>query len=397
MNNIWPRVALRRVLTPISRPESINPTGLYRILGTHWYAHGLYVKDIKSGSEIQADRIYRVEQGDFVYNRLFAWKGSFAVATEDNHGDYVSNEFPCFRVNQEIADSEYLWKYFSRIPAWEEALSLSTGGTPTSRNRLKEEKLLAMEIPLPPLEEQRRIVVRIEELATRIEEARGLRRETVKEIEKLLPSMVSGTLATFEIEARNVTIESIAHSVTDGDHLPPPRTDSGIPFIFISHVIGGKINFSDCKWVSPEYFNSLAATRIARRGDLLYTAVGSYGIPCLVDTDEPFCFQRHIAIIKPDRKQIIPEFLKWILSSSDVYEQATKAATGSAQLTVPLRAIRKLKFLLPSFPEQRRIVAYLDDLQAKVDALKQLQTETQAELDALLPSILDKAFKGELV
>ncbi|MDQ6642992.1 MAG: restriction endonuclease subunit S [Chloroflexota bacterium] len=65
-------------------------------------------------------------------------------------------------------------------------------------------------------------------------------------------------------------------------------------------------------------------------------------------------------------------------------------------MTVPLRSIRKLTFNLPSLPEQRRIVAYLDDLQAKVDALKQLQAETSAELDALLPSILARAFKGEL-
>jgi type I restriction enzyme S subunit len=45
---------------------------------------------------------------------------------------------------------------------------------------------------------------------------------------------------------------------------------------------------------------------------------------------------------------------------------------------------------------QRRIVAELDALQAEVDALKRLQAETAAELDALLPSILDRAFKGEL-
>ena len=50
----------------------------------------------------------------------------------------------------------------------------------------------------------------------------------------------------------------------------------------------------------------------------------------------------------------------------------------------------------PSLEEQRRMVAYLDGLQAKVDALKQLQSQTQMELDALLPSVLDKAFKGEL-
>lgn len=152
----------------------------------------------------------------------------------------------------------------------------------------------------------------------------------------------------------------------------------------------------DCKWVSPEYFSSISVNRVPKRGDVLYTAVGSYGVPCLVDTDQPFCFQRHIAIIKPDPELILSTFLKWVLSSSDVFEQATRVATGSAQLTVPLRGIRNLQFALPSLSEQRRIVTYLDNLKAKLDALKQLQTETAAELDALLPSVLDKAFKGEL-
>ncbi len=58
--------------------------------------------------------------------------------------------------------------------------------------------------------------------------------------------------------------------------------------------------------------------------------------------------------------------------------------------------MRKTQIPLPPLPEQHRIVAYLDRLQAKVDALKNLQAETAAELDALLPSILDRAFKGEL-
>lgn len=168
-------VRLGEVLRPVSRPEPVDPAKTYRILGAHWYAQGLYIKDTKPGSEIQADKVYRVEKGDFVYNRLFAWKGSFAVATVENHDCYVSNEFPCFTVDDDRADGNYLWRYFSRASAWEAALGLSTGETPTSRNRLKEENFLAMKIPLPPLPEQRRIVVRIEELAAKIEEARGLR------------------------------------------------------------------------------------------------------------------------------------------------------------------------------------------------------------------------------
>ncbi len=61
-----------------------------------------------------------------------------------------------------------------------------------------------------------------------------------------------------------------------------------------------------------------------------------------------------------------------------------------------LKDLEKLTIPIPPLSEQHCIVAYLDDLQAKVDGLKQLQAETEAELNALLPSILDKAFKGEL-
>src|SRR5690348_9975150 len=156
MKKVSPLVPLAEVVKPICRPHSVDPEKSYRILGAHWYAEGLYVKDTLPGSQIRADKVFRVEEGDFVYNRLFAWKGSFAVATAANAGCYVSNEFPCFVVNPDKADANFLWRYFSRVSAWEEALGLSTGGTPTSRNRLKEEKFLAMEIPLPPLIEQRR-------------------------------------------------------------------------------------------------------------------------------------------------------------------------------------------------------------------------------------------------
>jgi type I restriction enzyme S subunit len=116
----WPLVPLREVLLPVSRPEVIIATERYRLLGAHWYAEGLYIKDTKAGSEIQAAKLFRVETGDFVYNRLFAWKGAFALAGNDVDGCYVSNEFPCFRVQQTRLDGRYLHYYFSRETVWNE-------------------------------------------------------------------------------------------------------------------------------------------------------------------------------------------------------------------------------------------------------------------------------------
>src|SRR5579872_7049398 len=189
MSNKWPRVPLGEVLQPVSRPEPVESDKLYRLLGAHWYAKGLYVKEEKLGSEIRARSVYRVEKGDFVYNRLFAWMGSFAFADTSVHNCYVSNEFPCFHVHPERLDGRFLWRYFSRTDSWKEALGLSTGGTPTSRNRLKEARLLGMAISLPSLVEQQRIVARVEAIASRIAEAQRLREELTEDGDRLLVQM----------------------------------------------------------------------------------------------------------------------------------------------------------------------------------------------------------------
>ena len=185
----WPLVPLTELLTPVSRPESLIATERYRLLGAHWYAEGLYIKDTKAGSEIQATQLCRIEASDFVYNRLFAWKGAFAVAGEDVAGCYVSNEFPCFRVNEDRLDRRFLRYYFGRESVWNKALGLSTGGTPTSRHRLKEERLLAMTIPLPTLEEQRRIVERIENLSELSKAVAVLRQQIMTDTNRLLMSL----------------------------------------------------------------------------------------------------------------------------------------------------------------------------------------------------------------
>ena len=134
--------------------------------------------------ELSASKLYEVEPGDFVYNRLFAWKGSFALATAAGH---VSGEFPVFRVAGEQVDPRYLLALTRTLEFMAEVDRRSAGSTPTSRNRLKEAELLEIEVPLPSLSHQAAVV---EQLAL-VGQIRS-RSETASEARgALVPAMVN--------------------------------------------------------------------------------------------------------------------------------------------------------------------------------------------------------------
>src|SRR5690606_2739317 len=125
----------------VKRPEPVDDDKLYRLLGVKWYAQGAFVREEKRGAEIKAGKLFRVESGDLIYNRLFAWKGSFALLGSSFSGCYVSGEFPVFRPKAHVdyADDEllrYLYYAFSSPTFWTAVERLSTGSTTTSRLRL---------------------------------------------------------------------------------------------------------------------------------------------------------------------------------------------------------------------------------------------------------------------
>ena len=157
-------------------------------------------------------------------------------------------------------------------------------------------------------------------------------------------------------------LSSASISIADGDHQPPPQVQDGIPFLVISNVSDGRVDFSNTRYVSKEYFASLADIRIPKRGDLLFTVTGSYGIVIPVQTERKFCFQRHIALIK--LSCLSPEFMQLWLSSPLVYEQCRRSATGTAQKTVGLASLKGLLIPIPPLKEQERIAQKLNTLLA---------------------------------
>ena len=276
----------------------------------------------------------------------------------------------------------------------------------TTQAKLALFRIESLTFPLPPLSEQQRIVESIEELFAKLDEAKERLQEVADSFAvrkaAILHKAFTGELTqqwrwengVSDESWEDVSLDSVCKSIYDGDHMPPPKSETGIPFLVISNVNTGFISFEKCRFVPEEYYDGLSETRTPEIGDILYTIVGSYGIPVMVDTDKKFCFQRHMALLKP--KDIYNRFLWRQLQTQSFFEQATSIATGTAQLTVPIKGLRKLIVKCPTLPEQHEIVRLIDDLLARERKAQQAAEQALASIDLMKKSILARAFRGEL-
>ncbi|WP_337556257.1 restriction endonuclease subunit S [Phascolarctobacterium succinatutens] len=330
------------------------------------------------------NRVWKVSQ--FTDNELIA--SSEWIIIRNNH------------INENYLMYCFQSKYFR------EFMLSNVSGVGGSLMRAQPKYVQTYPIPLPPLSEQQRIVERIEELFAKLDEAKERLQEVADSFAvrkaAILHKAFTGELTkqwrrengVSDESWEDVSLDSVCKSIYDGDHMPPPKSETGIPFLVISNVNTGFISFEKCRFVPEEYYDGLSETRTPEIGDILYTIVGSYGIPVMVDTDKKFCFQRHMALLKP--KDIYNRFLWCQLQTQSFFEQATSIATGTAQLTVPIKGLRKLIVKCPTLSEQHEIVRLIDDLLARERAAQQATEQALASIDLMKKSILARAFRGEL-
>ncbi len=247
-----------------------------------------------------------------------------------------------------------------------------------------------MDIPLPPFEEQHRIVSRIEELFSELD--KGV--ETLQTIKQQLAVYRQAVLREAFANCKTITTNEVCVHITDGDHMPPPKAETGIPFIMISNIKNNQINWDSVNHVNDEYYGTIGEKRTPRFGDVLYTVTGSYGIPIRVNFRKNFCFQRHIALLRPNER-ITQDFLFYALQHPDVYFQTTQKATGTAQKTVGLGVLRKLNIpFCADINMQTSIVQEIESRLSVCDSIEQTVDTALSQAEAMRQSILKKAFEG---
>lgn len=190
------------------------------------------------------------------------------------------------------------------------------------------------------------------------------------------------------MSVRMVRLGDVCARISDGTHQAPNWADNGIPFLFVSNIRNGRISFETNRFVSSAEYTKLTKNCPIEAGDVLYTAVGSYGNSAVVPSGKTFIFQRHVAHLKPQHELIDSSYLAQMLETPAVRRQADKLARGVAQKTVTLTSLRNFEIPLPALEEQKRIAAILD----KAVALRAKRRQAIALLDSLTQSIFLEMF-----
>lgn len=391
MSPNWPKIPLGKILKKSEEWINLEPDKRYKEVTVRLWGKGVSLRREVNGVEIASQRRLVVRENQFILSRIDARNGAFGLIPESLDGAIVSNDFPVFNLD-EAQIIPFFLNWMSKTNTFIDLCVAASEGT-TNRVRLQEERFLATPIPLPPLPEQQRIVARVEALAAKILEAHDLSDKNFKDLDLLLICMAHRNDLDDPKKSQNgwrkIRLEKVLKLV---DNSQTVQVDKSYPNL-------GIYSFGRGLFHKPPIDGALTSAktlRKVRKGQFIYSRLfafeGAYGMA--TEIFDGYFVSNEYPTFDCIASDIRVEFIMAYFKSPFIWQQV---ATGSKGLGNRRQRVQPEQVLahevwLPPLKWQDQIA----ELQSKVDELKKLQAGTAGELDALLPSILDKAFKGEL-
>lgn len=246
-------------------------------------------------------------------------------------------------------------------------------------------------VPFPSLTEQRRIAA----ILDKADELRAKRRASLHQIEDLAEATF---FDLFDDPRQNrtgwpiVPLGELCLKLVDGCHKTPTYVQSGVPFITVSNIVSGTLDFAQTKFISPNEHATLTKRVKPGCGDILVSKDGTIGVPCPVETDREFSIFVSVALLKIKHEIVDQIFLTKQLQTDWIQSQIRAGTKGIAIRHLHLNDFKRLSILVPPLPLQKEFVRRI----AAVERLKAAHRATLSEMDALFASLQYRAFRGEL-
>jgi type I restriction enzyme S subunit len=389
----WPSVALGEVVNHRKEFIVINDLETYRRPRVQLHAQGIVLRDAVPGALIKTKKQQVARAGEFLVAEIDAKVGGFGIVPADLDGSIVSSHYFLFGHNPDRINNRFLG-WFIKTPTFRKQVEAQGS---TNYAAIRPADVLGYKIPLPPLDEQRRVVARIQELAAKVEEALSLRAVSQDELSALQLSRSRAVFAPFASLA--VPLEEVCVAVIDTLHSNPVYAEDGtVPCIRSPDFGYGTLDLTNARRTQESEYQRRTIRGEPQADDIVLVREGGGTGKCaLVERGQRFSLGQRVMMIRPNTAKVRPKFFLYQLLSPTIQEDHIRPLSkGSASPHLNIGALRHFPFALPTLEVQDRVIAGLNNLQTQLNAATVLQQQTAAELTAMLPAILDKAFKGDL-
>jgi type I restriction enzyme, S subunit len=396
----WRRARFSEFLRPRPRPYQLGADEDANLVGMRWYGEGPFHRELKSAMNIAKKSHFVIRHGDVIYNKLFAWKGTFGIVPVEFDRMFVSDKFPTYELDRSEVDESYLRWYFRYPPLWEEAKAMSTGSAAISKLTLNPPQFLDLTIPLPPtLYEQRDIIASLERTVAKITEARRLRKQSQAEAGAILRATLRRIAASLRVEGTLADI--LLRPPRNGWSAKCDNAEDGTAVLSLAAVTGFRYRAREFKRTS--LYAASNGDFWLNPGDLLITRSNTpelVGHAAIYDGTPAPCIFPDLMMRLTLNHEIADTRFTWYWLQAPIVRAfiAAKAkGTSPTMKKIAQGTVAAIPFpsTLP-LSEQQTIVAKLDAIQEQIDRLNGLAVDTEKQIDALIPSILDRTFKSEL-
>lgn len=361
-------------------------------------------KNIKFVSEGKAEELKRhsFQLGDIIITKLGEPLGlGCKVPGKYPYGIIVA-DLMRVRPSELIVDTEYLVYVINSKLVQDQFIKITKG---TTRSRVNLTIVRDILIPVPPLNEQKRIVSKLDEVFSALEKSKEQILICLKQLkvykQAVLKSAFEGKL-TNNLDTNQkwetFSLNSVCTKITDGSHFSPTSIAKGYPYVTVKDIKNDIVDFETCLKISKDDYLKLAENGCRPAlNDILFSKDGTVGKVSLVNYEREFVILSSLAIIRPNTSLVDPKYLFYVLKSTHFLNQALDQKKGVAIRRIVLRDLRNLTLTLPpSIIEQRLIVSKLDSAFTICDELEKELNRELRKSDVLKQTIMQKAFDGTL-
>jgi type I restriction enzyme S subunit len=397
----WPLVPLREVLTKSEEWVKLDPLATITQVRVKWWGQGAVARRTATAGELGSDKWLAIRANQFVISRIDARKGASGIVPPSLDGAFVSNDFPAFNADAKRLYPQFL-DWYSKTSRFIDDCTAASEGT-TNRVRLKEDRFYGIVIPLPPIEEQRRIVSRIGDLCQRIVRMEALEASIAGEPENLLAAEEMRVWPNDAL-ANARTLNDVTVYLSRGRQSEQGKSEH---YLIKTQHVQDRRYLPSRMTLAPHVASKVGPDALVQPGDILIacSAAGCLGRTAFFqDAGIVASTDTHVAIARANRDVVLPEYLYAYLRGAQGQFQLRSREKGDWQrekvgfrLTeLNVADMRRVPVPIPGLQEQRKIVDFLERFILKIDALRNHQAKRAAEIAALRPSVLNSAFSGQL-